>query len=115
MQKDFLEEENKLEKTKQFLKEEIKEVSSILETENSDNEYLKAYLIYLFNKRVKDIKSIIDKPYFARVDFKEENSLEEKLYIGKISIMDSKTNTPVIIDWRSKIANLYYEWRLRKS
>ena len=32
------------------------------------------------------------------MDFKEENRDLEKLYIGKISILDNKTAEPIIVD-----------------
>ena len=39
----------------------------------------------------------------------------EKLYIGKISILDSKTAEPIIVDWRAPISNLYYEGKIGKA
>lgn len=63
-------------------------------------------------KKLDDIKKINDKPYFARMDFKEREKNVEAFYIGKISLLDSKTAYPIIVDWRAPIANLYYEGRL---
>ena len=63
-------------------------------------------------KKLDDIKKIKDKPYFARMDFKEKYKELEAFYIGKISLLDSKTAYPIIVDWRAPIANLYYEGKL---
>ena len=60
----------------------------------------------------ENIKKIKDKPYFARMDFKEKSKDLEKFYIGKISILDNKTAYPIIVDWRAPIANLYYEGKI---
>ncbi len=66
-------------------------------------------------RKLENIKSIKDKPYFARMDFKEDGKSVEKLYIGKISLLDNKTAYPIIVDWRAPISNLYYEGRVGKA
>lgn len=66
-------------------------------------------------RKLENIKSIKDKPYFARMDFKEDGKSVEKLYIGKISLLDNKTAYPIIVDWRAPISNLYYEGRGGKA
>lgn len=56
------------------------------------------------------------KPYFACIDFKEEeNDSGEKYYIGKMALIDEDTMELIITDWRAPIANLYYESRLGDS
>jgi DNA helicase-2/ATP-dependent DNA helicase PcrA len=65
------------------------------------------------NQRVKNLSKSLSKPYFARVDFREDgNETLQKLYIGKMSLLKDKDNEPLIIDWRAPIANLYYEGRI---
>lgn len=66
-------------------------------------------------RKLENIKSVKDKPYFARMDFKEDGKNVEKLYIGKISLLDNKTAYPIIVDWRAPISNLYYEGRVGKA
>jgi DNA helicase-2/ATP-dependent DNA helicase PcrA len=52
------------------------------------------------------------KPYFARIDFKEDGAKEkEVLYIGKMCLIRDEDMKPVIIDWRAPVASLYYEER----
>lgn len=56
-----------------------------------------------------------DSPYFARIDFKEETDKEsKKYYLGKVGLIDDNANQ-YIVDWRSPIANLYYDSALGES
>ena len=50
----------------------------------------------------------VNSPFFTRVDFIPEGKDRQKHYIGKWGVLDPKTRTPIIVDWRSDIANLYY-------
>ena len=115
----LLQEREKLKQVIQKLEEEEKNVQNSLAANSSNyqkDDYVKAHLEYLGNKKILDIRNIKPKPYFARIDFKENNEQDiEKLYIGKISMIDSETKEPLIIDWRAPISNLYYEGSLGKS
>ncbi|GAA0789542.1 RNA polymerase recycling motor HelD [Hathewaya limosa] len=66
--------------------------------------------------RLKNISRSLSKPYFARVDFTEKG-LDKmgKYYIGKMSLLHEKTGEFLIVDWRSPVANLYYEGRLGEA
>ncbi len=50
----------------------------------------------------------VNSPYFTRVNFVPDGKQEQSHYIGKWGVLDPKTRTPIIVDWRSDIANLYY-------
>lgn len=66
--------------------------------------------------KVKNLYTARGKPYFARVDYKENDfDRTEKLYIGKMSLSRDEDQEIVIVDWRAPIANLYYEGRLGPS
>ncbi|CAH0145901.1 DNA helicase IV [Peribacillus sp. Bi96] len=53
------------------------------------------------------------KPYFARVDFeRNDGDSGEVLYFGKTSLYQRESQEQIIVDWRSPIANLYYEGRI---
>jgi DNA helicase-2/ATP-dependent DNA helicase PcrA len=89
---------------------------------NSDNaeQFNDLSINYVLQKnleyKVKGLESSIEKPYFARVDFKERYKDKlQKLYIGKVSLMDDNTNEMIIVDWRSPVATLYYEGRLGEA
>ena len=117
-EKEFLREKEKLRKVLEKLDVEEKEIENNLantEANYEKDDYVKAQMIYLGAKKLKDLKQIKKKPYFARIDFKAEDEEKEKLYIGKLSIIDSKTQKPIIIDWRAPISNLYYDGRIGKS
>lgn len=53
------------------------------------------------------------KPYFSRIDFQfKESSQIIKYYIGKAALTRTEDNEPIIIDWRSPIASVYYDGML---
>lgn len=61
-------------------------------------------------KRANTLKVMEKNPYFARIDFTEEEEFTS-LYIGIASLRNEKEDT-FVVDWRSPIANLYYESEL---
>ncbi|WP_071130940.1 RNA polymerase recycling motor HelD [Enterococcus timonensis] len=58
-------------------------------------------------RRQKTLALMEKNPYFARIDFSEDDELT-KLYIGIASLRDA-ADQALVVDWRSPIANLYYE------
>lgn len=49
------------------------------------------------------------KPYFGRIDFVDsEKDEDETYYIGKTLIADNPSE-PIVIDWRTPIASVYYD------
>jgi DNA helicase-2/ATP-dependent DNA helicase PcrA len=59
------------------------------------------------------LERVQHRPYFARIDFQNTaQSSPETLYIGKISLFDRESQEDIIVDWRSPIANVYYDGRL---
>lgn len=114
----FVEEENKLKdvvckitKEEENLENELKSASLQYDMEN----IAKGQVLQMKVKRLDDIKKIKDVPYFARMDFKEDEGKLEKFYLGKLSILDSKSLEPIVVDWRAPISNLYYEGKLGKA
>ncbi|WP_449538838.1 RNA polymerase recycling motor HelD [Ferdinandcohnia sp. Marseille-Q9671] len=129
--KDFETEAERLEFTKQYMEIVIRASES---TEENFREDLKgalegtdfkdsslSYLNMLTNstllrrthEEVRNLKRNRSKPYFARINFKrDETGNEEVLYFGKVSLFDKETQQPIIVDWRSPVANLYYDGRL---
>ena len=117
--KDFEEEKQKLKDVITKLNDEEKTLEDNLQSSSkgyAKDDFVRAHLLYLGHKKLHDIKNVRGKPYFARLDFKEDGETEkEKLYIGKISVIDSKENLPIIVDWRAPISNLYYDGRIGRS
>lgn len=63
--------------------------------------------------KLRNLTEAARKPYFARVDFKEDGAAQaEPIYIGKMVLIREEDMKPVIIDWRAPISSLYYEERL---
>ncbi len=55
------------------------------------------------------LQKMMDSPYFARIDFRFEwETLPEKIYIGRATLMDQKTYTMYVHDWRTPIASVFY-------
>lgn len=117
-EKEFLREKEKLKQVVEKMDFEEKEIeNSLANTENSrgKDDYVRAQMLYLGNKKLKNLKQVKKKPYFARIDFAANGEAKEKIYIGKLSIVDSLTQEPMIIDWRAPISNLYYDGRIGPS
>lgn len=58
---------------------------------------------------MEELGFLIKEPYFSRIDlYSKEDKKEEKFYIGKFSYTEDK---PIITDWRSKVASVYYRYR----
>ena len=71
---ELLKEKEKLKQIIQKLdEEEINIQKSLLanSTNYQKDDYIRAYLEHLANKKIVDIRNIKQKPYFARIDFKE--------------------------------------------
>ncbi|MGN7177722.1 DNA helicase [Paenibacillus sp. FSL R5-0490] len=128
---DFQKEVQRLEFTKRYIDVVIKTSESSKDKfqENmkeafEDVDWLESSLSYsslltnaLFFEMSKDelmlLKKARKKPYFARIDFlRQDLNEEEILYIGKTSLYSRENQEQIIVDWRSPIANLYYEGRL---
>jgi len=105
------------EQNKTLHKKEIKDAYlSLNPTEGSQS-----YVSIMLHTRLLDelennfdrLLKAIEKPYFARIDFQEEGKSNiEKLYIGKMSLQRQDWDVPMILDWRSPLASVYYHGRL---
>ena len=85
----FLEEKDKLKEIVQKMDDEEHIIEENLSSSdmNYDLENIaKANVLQAQIKKLEDIKKIKDKPYFARMDFREDSNKLEKFYIGKISL-----------------------------
>ncbi|TGB05372.1 RNA polymerase recycling motor HelD [Halobacillus salinus] len=72
-----------------------------------------ANFMKMSKEQLESLIHLRKKPYFARIDFhRKEKPEQEIFYIGKMSLFDRETQMPIILDWRSPLANVYYEGRL---
>lgn len=102
---------------KEFFVENMKQAFADLDNKDSSASYTdllaNASFLELAESELKRLESVIGKPYFSRIDYTSNSSnKEEILYIGKVSLFDRVTQQPIIVDWRSPIANVYYDGRI---
>lgn len=115
--KDLEYEREKLKKVEEEL-EEIQEgeeqILATLPKKYGNNPVLLSNLMSSTATKITNIAKIKEKPYFARLDFKEDKKdNKDKLYIGKIGVIDLDGKI-VITDWRAPVATLYYDSNLGK-
>ncbi|CAM3787319.1 RNA polymerase recycling motor HelD [Alkalicoccus chagannorensis] len=125
---EFEKEQRRLEWTKTYLKQvieaaeikrgefqgNIKQALVDLDHLDSSNSYVNilanANLMDAADRDLRQLKAVRDRPYFARLDFRADGEEQkESFYIGKTSLFKKDTNEPIMIDWRSPMANVYYE------
>ncbi|MFC5590656.1 RNA polymerase recycling motor HelD [Sporosarcina soli] len=127
---DFEFEYQRLDYTKQYMQQlleesrrDVKSSQEEIRQSMADLDYLDSSLSYiniLTNARFfemarsqkEGLEAIQQKPYFARIHFQKEGDMDEFLYIGKTSLFHRETQEPIIVDWRSPVANVYYDGRL---
>ncbi|EPD51263.1 hypothetical protein HMPREF1210_01861 [Paenisporosarcina sp. HGH0030] len=127
---DFDQEQERLTYTKHYMqqlldesKRDVKSAQENIRHAMADLDYLDSSLSYmniLTNARFfemarsqkEGLEAIQQKPYFARIHFQKDGEDSEMLYIGKTSLFHRETQEPIIVDWRSPVANVYYDGRL---
>lgn len=59
--------------------------------------------------RLQELEYLLNEPYFARIDlFNHKDKKESSYYIGKFGYTE---DNPVITDWRTKVASVFYRYR----
>ena len=103
---------NKIEEKLDIIKKEEEQVLTTLPKKYSHNPILLSNLMSITATKITNISRIKERPYFARIDFKDDKKQnKEKIYIGKIGVLDLDGNI-VITDWRAPISTLYYDSNL---
>ncbi len=102
---------------KKVHREEIKDAFVNLDYLDSSQSYISilvnAKLLDELEKNYDNLIKYRKKPYFARIDFRQEgHEKKDKLYIGKMTLYKPEWEVPMIIDWRSPVASIYYDGRL---
>ena len=62
--------------------------------------------------RLRQLTMAAAQAYFARLDFIPTGRGPETYYLGRWGLLNPVTLDPVIIDWRSPVANLYYSGQI---
>ena len=125
---------NRLEYTKEYIdktldateeyrklyKENIKDAMVNLDYLDSSQSYISILINTKFmemaDRNFDSLARSRKKPYFARIDFRQKGvEVIDKIYLGKTSLFRAEDSIPLIVDWRSPIANVYYEGRLGET
>ena len=64
--------------------------------------------------RLRQLSMAAGQAYFARLDFTPSGCPPETWYLGRWSVLDPVSLIPVVVDWRSPVANLYYSGQIGK-
>ena len=62
--------------------------------------------------RLRQLSMASGQAYFARLDFTPSGQKPETWYLGRWGVLDPVTLNPVVVDWRSPAANLYYSGQI---
>ncbi len=62
--------------------------------------------------RLRQLTMAAGQAYFARLDFIPAGRPPETWYLGRWGVLDPVTLDPVVVDWRSPVANLYYSGQI---
>ena len=62
--------------------------------------------------RLHQLAMAREQAYFARLDFTPAGASPETYYLGRWGVLDPGTLDPVVVDWRSPAANLYYSGQI---
>lgn len=65
-----------------------------------------------YSKQIKTLEKLLDKSYFARVDFQESGEELEEIYIGLSTLFDEDTKDILIYDWRAPVCSIFYDYEL---
>jgi len=118
MNKNFEEEKEHLKSTLVKFQEIIEDTELRLDSiprMYGDNPYLLENMLYQYTNKVKLLQKTSNKPYFARIDFKNDSSnIVDQCYIGKVGVVD-EDNKIVTVDWRAPIASMYYDSNIGKA
>ena len=62
--------------------------------------------------RLRQLHMVSGQAYFARLDFIPSGEGPETWYLGRWGVLDPVSLNPVVVDWRSPVANLYYSGQI---
>lgn len=69
-----------------------------------------------FYKKMKSkLEIMLDTPYFARIDFKEEGEEVESLYIGMGKVSGDNFIDIRVYDWRSPVCSIFYNYEIGEA
>ncbi|WP_076758443.1 RNA polymerase recycling motor HelD [Edaphobacillus lindanitolerans] len=112
MEKLLGETEREAEISRENIRQSIGDVEHLDSSQSYINILTNARFFEMASTQREGLEAIRQSPYFARIHFKKDGEPAELLYIGKTSLFHRETQEPIIVDWRSPVANVYYDGRL---
>ncbi len=110
-----------IDKYMQEFKDLASETKELYDNYRSDNPELHNDLVIGLDMKSQVERTLkknmlaIKKPYFGRIDYKEEgDKVSYSLYLGKNGVRKNITES-MIVDWRAPISSVYYESDIGKS
>ncbi len=83
-----------------------------LATEAGQAAALRQYHL-LSTRALANLKKMSSSPYFARIDFRPSFSDRTvQIYIGRSALIDGKTGTYLVFDWRAPVSSMFYDYEL---
>ena len=68
------------------------------------------------DETVRQLSYLLKTPYFGRIDFLEDGlNKDEKIYIGRYGFCNKDTYEYEIYDWRTPIANMFYDCSMGRA
>ena len=93
-----------------FIREQGMSYQDMMDTMRSLQQELDVFDAATIFATINELDYLKSNPFFARIDLKEKDSNEFKpYYIAKFGFFDE--NEPLLIDWRAKLASIYYKYR----
>ena len=98
------------------IREQSLSYMDMLDTMESLQRELDAFDTTQVFKTLNELDYLKNNPFFARIDLKDKDSGDlnfKPYYISKFGFFDD--NLPALIDWRAKLASVYYKYRYPQS
>ncbi|SHK35708.1 DNA helicase-2 / ATP-dependent DNA helicase PcrA [Hathewaya proteolytica DSM 3090] len=99
---------------KQFVEEYRDDEDKVIEYFDHER-FITEEAFNLMDGKLKELTYLKECPYFGRIDFREEEFGIEKIYIGRFGLLRKSDNEPVVVDWRSPVASLFYQGKLGEA
>lgn len=63
-------------------------------------------------KQIPKLRSVYDKPYFARIDYELQRGKAVTYYIGQAGVSDEASSEVRVVSWTSPLSSLFYQKKL---
>lgn len=103
-----------LEYRKKFIEEYRDDEDKVIEYFDHEKFVTEEAFNYM-DRRLKELTTLKESPYFGRIDFREEEYGIENIYIGKFGLIKEGDFEPIIVDWRAPVSSLFYEGKVGEA